>query len=229
MAGYQIKVMMEGTKPPMWRRLIVPDRITFEALHQTLQIAFGWIGYHLHDFEFQHRYDRVGNMESADVEYEEKDYLIDDVLKEGWIRYTYDFGDNWQHKIVLEKQVADYKHRYPQVIKYRRNNFDEDSGGVWDAEACGDYDEYDMAEVNDELQTTCVFQVSRRYRQLPEYEDQPDLKKYLPEDTWKKLEEYQRLMEAAILAAENNKRKASTEEPEVDDEINNSALFMRKQ
>lgn len=157
MAGYQIKVNMEYVKPPMWRRLAIPDRITFADLHDLLQIVFGWENGHLHIFKFQNFEGAVGDTETFDVEYEERDLLADDFLKDGWIRYVYDFGDDWCHKIVLEKELPDYDFRYPQVLKFRRNNFAEDSGGVWSDEEQG---EYDMAEVNAMLEENCLCTVS---------------------------------------------------------------------
>lgn len=30
MAGHVLKIMLEDTHPPVWRRIIVPERITFE-------------------------------------------------------------------------------------------------------------------------------------------------------------------------------------------------------
>lgn len=163
MAGYQIKVVMEYVKPPMWRRLAIPDQITFADLHYVLQIAFGWDNDHLHDFSFQYFDGTVGDKETVDVDYEENDLLADDFLADGWIRYTYDFGDDWRHKIVLEKELPDYGQRYPQVMKYKGNNFVEDSGGIWSDENQG---EYDMAEVNAVLAEQCLCAVSDEHQTM---------------------------------------------------------------
>lgn len=46
---------------------------------------------------------------------------------------------------MLEKELSDYAFRYPQVLKYKRNNFEEDSGGPWSEEEQG---EYNVADVN---------------------------------------------------------------------------------
>lgn len=50
MAGHVLKIMLEDTHPPVWRRIIVPERITFEELHEMIQIIFDWDDDHLHDF-----------------------------------------------------------------------------------------------------------------------------------------------------------------------------------
>lgn len=155
MPGYQIKVTMEGTKPPMWRRLLLPNKLSFADLHRILQIAFGWDDYHMHDFTFQHCIDTVGNTEYHDyADLDENETAADNYLKGGWIRYTYDYGDDWQHKIVLEKELEDYEERYPQVVKFKGNNFEEDSGGVWGGKESTEA--YDMEAVNERLKEYCI-------------------------------------------------------------------------
>lgn len=177
MAGYQIKVNMEYVKPPMWRRLVIPDKITFADLHHVLQTAFGWDDGHLHDFSFQHFYGLVADTEVTDAEFDESDILVDDFLKDGWIRYTYDFGDDWRHKIVLEKELPEYGFRYPQVIKFKRDNFAEDSGGIWSDETQG---EYDLAEVNAILAKRCIFTPLDKYRTMEDLEEGfDDFEEYL--------------------------------------------------
>ena len=61
-----------------------------------------------------------------------------------WIRYTYDFGDDWRHKIVFEKEEPSYTSRSPRVLKWKGDNFNEDVGGVWGA--------YDFQEEKNEGQ-----------------------------------------------------------------------------
>lgn len=151
MSGYQIKVTIENTKPPVWRRLEIPDRITFRSLHDILQEAFGWQEMHLHGFTFQNTRVTVGDDGSYD--YDENVLLADDFLRAGWIRYIYDYGDDWRHKIVLEKELPDYKQRYARVVKFKGDNFVEDSSGIWgDPESKEDGRiPYNSAEVNERL------------------------------------------------------------------------------
>ena len=52
MSAYMIKVTLEHTSPPVWRRIIIPNQINFYDLHQIIQISFGWENFHLHDFSF---------------------------------------------------------------------------------------------------------------------------------------------------------------------------------
>src|SRR5437870_8475374 len=50
---YAIKVTLLGTRPPVWRRILVPRDITLRNLHRTLQTVMGWTDSHLHQFVFQ--------------------------------------------------------------------------------------------------------------------------------------------------------------------------------
>ena len=185
MAGYIIKVTMENTHPPVWRRLVIPDKILFSDLHQILQDAFGWTDTHLHDFSFPGTDFRVVQSEedfdfASDAELEST-VLLDDFLKDySWIRYTYDFGDDWTHKIVFEKADPDYKNRYAQVIKYKGDNFAEDSGGIygeyWAQEEDEEYDPEDYRrgfdlEFTNEILQAKTFPARRRKKKTasPEY------------------------------------------------------------
>ncbi len=47
---YQLKVVLLGISPMIWRRLLVKSDSTIEDLHYTLQIAMGWEDIHLHQF-----------------------------------------------------------------------------------------------------------------------------------------------------------------------------------
>ena len=47
---YQFKITLEGIRPPIWRRIQVPETYTFWDLHVAIQDAMGWLDYHLHEF-----------------------------------------------------------------------------------------------------------------------------------------------------------------------------------
>ena len=49
---YQFKVQLKNiSKPPVWRKIIIPADFTFQRFHDVIQTVFGWEDYHL--FEFQ--------------------------------------------------------------------------------------------------------------------------------------------------------------------------------
>lgn len=139
MKAYQLKIQIKNSHPPIWRRLIVPAGLSFSQLAVILNEAMGWCGYHLFSFEFYHlgihvednveEYDDFG---WSDYEREEADEtLIDTYLDtEGWFTYIYDLGDDWQHRVTVEKILEDYDKNYAQVLKYKGNTPYEDCGGI---------------------------------------------------------------------------------------------------
>jgi hypothetical protein len=134
---YQLKVTLLGTAPPIWRRLLVPAELTLAQLHDVLQAAMGWENSHMHEFLIgQRRYgtpdpdDRLMGMEPVA---NERSVRLSTVLGRtgAKARYTYDFGDSWEHTIVLEKQLApDPNLVYPTCTDGRRACPPEDCGGV---------------------------------------------------------------------------------------------------
>lgn len=138
MAGYILKIVMENTHPPVWRRIMVPDRITFADLHQMIQIVFGWENDHPHEFCIPIDYIIIDDAKEGwrrGKHYQEEKTLIDPFIRSyKWIRYTYDFGDDWRHKIQVEKTDEEYEGRSAMLLKAKGDNFEEDSGGVWNSE-----------------------------------------------------------------------------------------------
>ena len=102
---YQLKVSLNGAKPPIWRRLLVPSAVSLAQLHRILQLAMGWTDSHLHQFEVHGQFYGVPDPEFGKGTKNEARVRLADVLmheKDSMI-YEYDFGDGWEHKIVLEK------------------------------------------------------------------------------------------------------------------------------
>lgn len=133
---YQIKVTLKDSKPPIWRRLLVPANITLYKLHQIIQVAMGWGDYHLHQFVIYGQYygdpedDVTGFMGTKN---EQRFKLSAFATQEGLkFDYQYDFGDGWEHTILIEKIASPEKDvHYPHCIKGRRACPPEDVGGVW--------------------------------------------------------------------------------------------------
>jgi hypothetical protein len=129
---YQIKVGLRGAKPPIWRRLQVPADVSLARLHSIIQIAFGWDDSHLHVFETP--YGSFG-IADADLDHRaEAPVTLEQVAPaaNSKLRYTYDFGDDWEHEIVVEKVLdRDDAATYPRCIGGRRAAPPEDCGGIW--------------------------------------------------------------------------------------------------
>jgi Plasmid pRiA4b ORF-3-like protein len=133
---YQIKVTLEGSKPPIWRRLLVPANLTLGDLHYIIQIAMGWTDSHLHQFIIGEKYYGVPHFEmDLDLEMidEEKVKLAKVIPGEKFkFRYEYDFGDSWTHLVLVEKVLAAEPGKpYPICVTGKRHCPPEDCGGVW--------------------------------------------------------------------------------------------------
>lgn len=130
---YRLKVSLRRIRPGIWRRLEVPSDLSLWQVHRVLQAAMGWTDYHLH--EFQRRGVHYGQ---SDREYgfhreNERRVLLREVLvapKDRMI-YEYDFGDSWEHDVVLERVTAPLPGiRYPRVLAGERACPPEDVGGT---------------------------------------------------------------------------------------------------
>ncbi len=133
---YQFKVTLRGIRPPTWRRFQVYDDLTFYQFHRVIQEVMDWYDSHLHTFDFN-------GWQITDA----------DTLEEGWsdgederevtlkkyfkaegdkCRYEYDFGDSWEHDLLLEKILPiEPGVFYPRCLKGKRACPPEDCGGIW--------------------------------------------------------------------------------------------------
>jgi len=131
---HQLKVTLRGTNPPIWRRIVIDGGETLSHLHSVIQAAFGWYDAHLHDFEIDGvRYGISDEDDWAPVK-DERRVSIDQAIGDGHskIRYSYDFGDDWDHDISIEKTLlSDDVARVPDCVGGRRACPPEDCGGPW--------------------------------------------------------------------------------------------------
>jgi len=137
--AFQIKVTLRGINPPIWRRLRVPGIITFEQLHRVIQASFGWLNYHLYQFEVGSTVFAERDLDCTDEDLlgagkERLDpgaHLIRAFLSEGdKFAYRYDFGDGWNHDIVVEKQLKEFKKYQTPICLGGARHRPEDVGGV---------------------------------------------------------------------------------------------------
>ncbi|XVU28239.1 plasmid pRiA4b ORF-3 family protein [Actinoplanes sp. CA-054009] len=128
---YQIKVGLRGAKPPIWRRLEIAADTSLSDLHHTIQTAFGWEDSHLHVFETPYGAYGVADRELGHRA--EKPVTLEQVAPEAGhkLRYMYDFGDNWEHDIVVEKILERRPVPYPRCTAGRRAAPPDDCGGIW--------------------------------------------------------------------------------------------------
>ena len=130
----QFKISLKGSKPLIWRRFQVEDNLMFYDLHLIIQTVMGWENSHLYHFVYG-KNSYIGNpdfLESDDTvdDKETKISAIFDKPKTKVI-YEYDFGDGWQHDVLLEKILEkDPKQHYPVCLKGELNCPPEDCGGI---------------------------------------------------------------------------------------------------
>ncbi|GFT88376.1 uncharacterized protein y4hQ [Trichonephila clavipes] len=144
---YQFKISLHQIKPYIWRRIQVPASYTFRQLHFAIQDSMGWKSglqdYHLHTFTFRYFGSKCvtevgppagrsfGSFFPRNRVIPEKKAKIAQYFKVGRKAvYTYDFGDDWDHDVVLEKILPAVEGcTYPRCIKGKRACPPEDCGG----------------------------------------------------------------------------------------------------
>jgi Plasmid pRiA4b ORF-3-like protein len=126
-----VKITLRGIRPPIWRRVQVPGSLPLAALHDVIQTVFGWTDTHLHQFVIAgETYGRPDDFDEA---------LVDETAvtlgqaagtRTKRFAYVYDFGDNWEHEVVVEKIVAGNSgSERPLCLGGRRHRPPEDCGG----------------------------------------------------------------------------------------------------
>lgn len=131
---YEIKITLVGSDPPIWRKFQVKNDITLDKLHRVIQIVMGWQDCHIHEFQIgDEAYGQVDAGGLEDVKDERKVRLGKVVRGEGArFRYVYDFGDDWEHELVVERVLNVARNtKYPACIDGERACPPEDCGGVW--------------------------------------------------------------------------------------------------
>lgn len=128
----QIKILLRRSKPPIWRRILIRDDMTFWELHLIIQAAMGWKDVHLFAFDLGHQ--QIGRVfgDGFDMMADASNLSIRPYLNKGIkIIYVYDFGNHWEHLITVEKVAPINKNKkYPTCIKGKRNCPPEDCGGI---------------------------------------------------------------------------------------------------
>lgn len=128
----QIKVKLLGVaKPPVWRRLQLRADTRLDQLHEILQATLGWENYHMHMFSFSEEKFGIPDRELGFSD--ERQATLGELIDLGArFRYTYDFGDNWEHEILVEDLLdADPDTHYPVLVAAKGACPPEDCGSPW--------------------------------------------------------------------------------------------------
>src|SRR5260370_29367426 len=127
---YQLKIALKDIKPEIWRRVQIKD-CSLEKLHQIIPVRMGSDSYHMWSFKIvdeEFGDDPDGEMGMSSPRKAKLSAIVSQGVKK--FRYVYDFGDNWEHEIKIEKVLeTDPKVKYPRCLEGARACPPEDCGG----------------------------------------------------------------------------------------------------
>jgi len=138
----QMRISLDYIQPEIWRRFVVNSSISLHRLHDVIQIVMGWTNSHLYSFTIQkaeyqlpdpNGEDLFNSMGFGPKPKNTKKIKLHDLKLEPRqkFRYTYDFGDNWNHTILVEKiYTATDDIILPFCIDGKRNCPPEDCGSI---------------------------------------------------------------------------------------------------
>jgi len=133
---HRLKVPLRQVKPPAWRRVEVASNIKLSELSDVLEAAMGWLGGHLHAFEAEGVHYEIPDGESFGfcLPRDERKARLGEVLPavKSKMRWDYDFGDGWEHDVVVEAiEPMNSDAVYPVCLAGKRTCPPEDCGGPW--------------------------------------------------------------------------------------------------
>jgi hypothetical protein len=132
----RLKIKLKWSKPPIWRRIVVRSSIRLDRLHDVIQSVMPWTDSHLHQYlagqaiyGMKDMIDQVGLYETFD----EKKHTLADIAPQAKSKfiYEYDFGDGWEHEIVVEKILPpDTSFKHPVCLAGALACPPDDCGGM---------------------------------------------------------------------------------------------------
>ncbi len=137
---FQLRIVLRGTAPPIWRRLQVPGNAALDWLHAVIQVAMGWTNSHLHQFKvgealYSNTRDHFAEFEGDPEILEERKFTLEQIAPRdrNTIRYEYDFGDSWWHEITVTKLLPPDPALAATALCLEgvRACPPEDCGGIW--------------------------------------------------------------------------------------------------
>jgi hypothetical protein len=103
-----LRIELRRIEPLTWRRVGVRTSMNLKAVHGVIQAVMGWLDHHLWEFTANER--KYSVLVPNDANWNERiknvaGTTLSTLLTAGVreIGYVYDMGDNWQHRIIVEK------------------------------------------------------------------------------------------------------------------------------
>jgi hypothetical protein len=101
---FGLRIALLDVQPEVWRSVLVPGSVRLSKLHLIFQEVMGWTDSHLHAFRME---DELYGMQFDDYpedELDEKKFALADVVElDDAFVYEYDFGDSWEHEVIVER------------------------------------------------------------------------------------------------------------------------------
>lgn len=130
----QMKISLLESNPIIWRRFLIPTDFNLAQLHEVLQLVMGWQNKHLYRFDInsQEYGEHKAEFEDETEIKSAPQFTLSDIAgKSERFVYSYDFGDDWQHEVVIEKSFKyDENYNYPICIGGENACPPEDCGGI---------------------------------------------------------------------------------------------------
>ncbi|TFV64694.1 plasmid pRiA4b ORF-3 family protein [Geodermatophilus sp. DF01-2] len=141
---YRLRVELADASPPVWREVLVDPNLPLDELHDVVQRLFAWEDDHLHEFTAVGPGRRTTRFASSDPFGDDWGSAEDRAQHEstvrlgsligprrGELRYRYDFGDDWEHRITVVGSEPAEGSALPRCVAGAGAAPEEDSGGVW--------------------------------------------------------------------------------------------------
>jgi cell division protein FtsL len=164
MAAYQVKITIKGSKPPIWRRVLMPAGLTYAELHQIIQKVYSWSSSMPYEFEFRSEKVRVSEPQVSNEGKEKSlskyreisaieniDYLVSATKK-----FIYKYR-NWILELQVEDTSVAFDESFAQVIKHKGDQISEEINGIEEYyqklnEGSSPNEVYDISQVNQMLE-----------------------------------------------------------------------------
>ncbi len=128
-----LRIELMHTEPTVWRRVRVPQQINLHRLHEVIQAAMGWEDGHLYEYECNGRYygepDDWAERPIAQSRNAKLNSLLPRLVN-GEFHYLYDFGDGWEHRLVVEESGLPETNPCPRLLEGEMACPPEDIGGI---------------------------------------------------------------------------------------------------
>lgn len=130
---YQLRIELNDIRPKIWREVIVPESVSLVWLHEIIQEAMGWMDCHLHQFEHKRKRYAQPDEDEWEKSIDEGTVALNQLLKKvgDQLTYTYDFGDDWQHRVQLKKILPPDSKKIVHLLAAEGACPPEDCGGPY--------------------------------------------------------------------------------------------------